>query len=76
MCCESKGHHGGKHRHRGHHHGGHHHRGSCCCGGHSCFGPGLWTREEKIAWLEQVLEGLREEVQTVEERIEALKGEE
>ena len=71
MCCESKGHHGGKHRHRGHHH----HRGSCCCGGHSCFGPGLWTRAEKVAWLEDVLEGLREEVQAVEERIAALKGE-
>jgi 16S rRNA G527 N7-methylase RsmG len=36
----------------------------------------LWTRAEKVAWLEQVLEGLREEVQAVEERIEALKGEE
>jgi hypothetical protein len=71
MCCESKGHHGSQHRHRGHHHGG-----SCCCGGHSCFGPGFWTRAEKVAWLEQVLEGLREEVQAVEERIAALKGEE
>jgi hypothetical protein len=36
----------------------------------------LWTRAEKIDWLEQVLEGLREEVQAVEERIGALKGEE
>jgi hypothetical protein len=71
MCCESKGHHGGKHGHRGHHHGG-----SCCCGGHSCSGPAFWTRAEKVAWLEQVLEGLREEVQAVEERIAALKGEE
>ena len=72
MCCESKGHHGGMHRHRGHHH----HGASCCCGAHSCFGPGLWTRAEKIAWLEEVLEGMREEVQAVEERIAALKGEE
>jgi hypothetical protein len=71
MCCESRGHHEGKRPHRGHHRGG-----SCCCGGHSCLGPGFWTRAEKVAWLEQVLEGLREEVQAVEERIAALKGEE
>jgi hypothetical protein len=70
MCCESKSHHGGRHRHRGHHHGG-----SCCCGRHSCFGPGFWTKAEKVAWLEQVLEGLQEEVKAVEERIAALKGE-
>jgi hypothetical protein len=66
MCCESEHHRGGKRR--GHHHG-------CCCG-HSGFGPCFWTKEEKVAWLEQYLEGLREEVKAVEERIAALKGEE
>jgi hypothetical protein len=66
MCCESEHHRGGKRR--GHHHG-------CCCG-HSGFGPCSWTEEEKIAWLEQHLEGLQGEVKTVEERIAALKGEE
>ena len=68
MCCEHKGHHGGKHQR--------HHCGcSCCCGGHSGFGPALWTREEKIAWLEEHLQGLREEAKAVEERVAALKAE-
>jgi len=40
------------------------------------LGPGFWTKAEKVAWLEQVLEGLQEEVKAVEERIAALKGEE
>jgi hypothetical protein len=69
MCCGSESHHGGWHR-------GHHHGGSCCCGGPFRFGPRFWTEKEKIAWLEQYLEGLREEVKAVEERIAALKGEE
>ena len=70
MCCESEHHRGGKRQ--GHHHGHGHH---CCCG-HSGFGPCFWTEVEKVAWLEQYLEGLREEVKAVEERIAALKGEE
>ena len=70
MCCESTGHHKGMHR--GHYHG---HWGSSCCCGHSGFGPGLWTKEEKVARLEQYLEGLQEEVKTVEERVAVLKGE-
>ena len=41
---------------------------------------GLWAefldQGEKIAWLEQYRAGLQEEVQSVEERIAALKGEE
>ena len=72
-CCENKGHHKSKN------HGcscgsGGHHGCSCGCGGHS-FGPALWTRDEKVAWLEKRLDGLREEVKAVEERIAALKGE-
>ena len=78
MCCEHEGHHGSKHR--GHHHGGkhrgHHRGGSCCCSGHSHFGPCFWTKEEKIARLEEYLEGLQKEAEGVKERIAALKGEE
>ncbi|MEE8163793.1 MAG: hypothetical protein V3T92_07320 [Anaerolineae bacterium] len=69
MCCEPESHHGGWHW-------GHHHGGFCACGGPFRFGPRFWTKEEKIAWLEQYLEGLREEAQAVEERIAKLKGEE
>lgn len=69
MCCGHESHHGGRHR-------GHHHGGFCACGGHFRPGPCFWTKKEKIAWLEQYLEGLREEVKAVEERIAELKGEE
>ena len=68
MCCEHEGHHGHRRHHR--------HGDSCGCGGHSRLGPCFWTKVEKIAWLEQYLEGLREEAKAVEERIAALKGEE
>jgi hypothetical protein len=73
MCCEREGHQGG--RHRGHHRG-HHHGESCCCDGHARFGPSFWTKEEKIARLEDYLGGLQEEAKEVEERIAALRGEE
>ena len=72
MCCESERHHGGKHP--GHHHGHGRHSGSCCCG-HSDFGPCFWTKEEKIARLEEFLAGLQEQVKAVEERIAALREE-
>ncbi len=70
MCCGPESHRGGWHR-------GHHQGGFCDCG---CdrpmrFGPRFWTKDEKIAWLEQCLKGLQEEAKTVEERIAALKGE-
>jgi len=39
-------------------------------------GPRFWTKEEKIAWLEQYFRGLQEEAKAVEERIVALKEEE
>jgi len=69
MCCESKSHHGGWHR-------GHRHGCSCGCGGPFRFGRRFWTKKEKIAWLEEYLEGLQEEAKAVEERIAALKVEE
>jgi hypothetical protein len=69
MCCGHESHHRGRHW-------GHHHGGSCCCGGYTRFGPRFWTKKEKIAWLEEYLEGLREEAKAVEERIAALSGEE
>jgi hypothetical protein len=69
MCCGHESHHRGRR-------GGHHHGGPCCCDGYSRFGPRFWTKKEKIAWLEEYLEGLREEAKAVEERIAALSGEE
>ncbi|MBI4216946.1 MAG: hypothetical protein HY687_06115 [Chloroflexi bacterium] len=66
---------------RGHggHHGGHHHRAES--GGP---GPGFpwgrgfrrrfFTREERLARLEEYLEGLRAEAKAVEERIAAIKA--
>ena len=69
MCCESGSPHAGWHR-------GHGDFCGCGCGGHFRFGPRFWTKKEKIAWLEQYLEGLQEEAQAVEERIAKLKGEE
>jgi hypothetical protein len=69
MCCRPESHHGGWHR-------GHHHGGSCCCCGPFRFGPRFWTKKEKIAWLEECLEGLQEEAKAVEERIAALEREE
>ena len=68
MCCGHGSHHGGKH-------GSPHHGDRCACGGSSHFGPCFWTKEEKIAWLEEQLEDLRADVKTLEERIVALKGE-
>ncbi len=69
MCCESESHHGGRHQ-------GYRHGCSCGCGGPFRFGRRFWTKAEKIAWLEEYLEGLRNEAQAVEERIAALRGEE
>jgi hypothetical protein len=69
MCCGHESHHGGRRW-------GHHHGGSCCCGGYTRFGPRFWTKKEKIAWLEEYLEGLREEAKAVEERIATLSEEE
>jgi hypothetical protein len=69
MCCGAESHHSSWHW-------GHHHVGFCACGGPFRFGPRLWTKEEKISWLEKYLEGLREEAKAVEEHIAAMKEEE
>lgn len=82
MGCGCGGHHdrrhGGRHdcgpRHWGPRHGGHHHGGSCGCGRPYGFRRHFWTEEERIAWLEQYLEDLREEAKAVEEQISAMKG--
>lgn len=68
MCCGHESHHGGRQR-------GHHHGGFCACSGPFRSGRRFWTKEEKIAWLEQYLGGLQEEAKAVEERIVALKEE-
>jgi len=73
MCCKSNRHHGDKHQN--HHHGHGRHGDSCCCGKHSGFGPCFWTREEKIARIEEYLASLQEKVKAVEERITALREE-
>lgn len=59
MCCGTKSHHGC----------------SCGCGGSFHGGPHFWTKEEKIAWLEQYLEELQEGTKAIEERIAKLKEE-
>jgi hypothetical protein len=79
MRCGNQGHHGRHgHGHSGNCGCGHGHHGShkSDCGCHSFqFGPCFATQEEKIAWLEQYLEGLQKEAATVEERIAKLKEE-
>ena len=69
MCCGTMGQHSV-------YHGGYHHGDSCGC--HTAFRSEprcFWTQKEKTAHLEQYLDGLREEVKAVEERITELKGE-
>jgi hypothetical protein len=58
-CCQGHGHKGG----------------SCSCRKHGQFGPNFWTKAEKLEWLEEQLDSLREEVKAYEDRIEALKNE-
>ena len=69
MCCGTMAHHSG-------YHGGYHHGDSRGC--HTAFRSEpmcFWTQKEQTAHLEQYLDGLREEVKAVEERIAELKGE-
>ncbi len=64
MCCLNMIH------YRGHYHGG-------FCGCNSAFPSAprrVWSQREEIGYFEQYLEGLREEVKAVEERIAELKG--
>ena len=67
VCCNSKKNHGGCQC------GCHH--GSSAQGRHSPSDRVFWTKAEKIAWLEQNLESLREEAQAIEERIGMLQAE-
>ena len=64
-CCGEGGHH-----HGGHHGQGHRHGKDCDCGE-----PPVWSKEEKIAWLERYLGYLHQEVKSLEERLAALKEE-
>lgn len=68
MCCGNESHHHGGH-------GSHHHGESCGCGGHADFGPCFWTKDEKIAKLEECLKNLQTEEKSIKERIDALKKE-
>ena len=65
MCCGTETHHAW----------GHHHGGFCGCGVPSHCGPRFMTKEQKIARLEEYLEGLREEANAVEEHIAEMKEE-
>ena len=64
------------------HHGGHGHRHGCgraeghgmCCGQHPGWHRHFFTREERIARLEEYLETLRTEAKAVEEAIAELKA--
>ena len=67
MCCGTHGHHTGKHW-------GHHYAAQCACGGPARFGRCFPTGDETIAWLEQYLDSLRQEVKGVEEHIANMKN--
>ncbi|MCR4406704.1 MAG: hypothetical protein NUW24_07260 [Anaerolineae bacterium] len=59
---------------------GHHSYGGWCCCDPAAWGPGFPfgrrfpTREERIAWLEEYLKDLQDEVKAVEERIAEMKA--
>jgi hypothetical protein len=69
--------------HATHHHGGycgcerprHHHGHACGCGTNFHARRRFWTKEEKVARLEQYLEGLENEAQAVKEQIATMAGE-
>jgi hypothetical protein len=52
-----------------------HHGSFCGCGALSHYGPRFMTKEQKIARLEEYLEGLRGEAKAVEEHIAEMKEE-
>jgi hypothetical protein len=66
VCCGAETHHGW--------HRSHHQANFRACGGPAHFGRCFPTRDETIAWLEQYLESLREEVKGVEEHIANMKN--
>ena len=74
MACRTESHHGYGHHGGSFQCGCHRHGCSCGCGGHFRFGACFMSQEEKVAQLEQYLEGLQEEAKAVEERIAALRG--
>ena len=68
MCC----------RHSSHNDVGHsspHLHSPCVCGGHEDIRPCFWTKEEKIAYLEDYLDDLKNKKKSVDERIATLKEE-
>ncbi len=69
---------GCEHKHHGHNSGcgqsKHHHHGKQCCHGEH-FGPNIWTKAEKIAYLQERLQALQAEANAVAERIDALEKE-
>ena len=66
MCCGTETHHGW--------HWGHHQANFFACSGPVRLGRCFPTRDETIAWLEQYLENLRQEVKGVEEHIANMKN--
>ena len=68
-CCGSEHKNHGNCGHRGHH------QQSCGCQGHAPYGKWLWTKAEKIEWLEERLASLQEAVKLTEERIAAIQAE-
>ena len=68
MCCGATSHHGWVR----------HHGGVCACGVPSHCGPHLVTfvtKEQRIARLEEYLQGLQQEAKAVEEHIAEMKEE-
>jgi hypothetical protein len=79
MSRYEEGHHSGHHEH---HHGGHHrqHGGGCCRGwgeggpAGGAFRRRFFSREERIAELEQYLSDLQAEAKGVEEELARLRA--
>jgi hypothetical protein len=66
MCCHESKHHCCEDQ-------SHHHHECCCSKTHS--DPAFWTRDEKVAWLEQQRDELREVLDALEGRITAIRAE-
>jgi hypothetical protein len=77
-CCHHGQH---KHHHRENHREHHRHHGDACCAGRGEGGPGrgafrrrFFSREERIAELEQYLNALQAEARGVEEELARLRA--
>lgn len=57
------------------HFGGHHGGGGCCCcgGGGGGFPRRFYTRQERIAYLEEYYEGLKAELAALERELARIK---